>query len=115
MSKRFDKPLLIDIVEAAEDVLEWTKDMTFDQYVRNELTRDATMHKLQAIGSAASKVSDKLKLAAPNIAWSEIIETCHRSTLDLNEVSDETIFRIVHEQLLPMKDQLTTVLEAGVE
>ncbi len=50
MSERSDKQLLLDMLEAIERASPYTKGMTLEAFVKDEMVCDAVMRNIQIIG-----------------------------------------------------------------
>jgi len=69
---RLESPYLADIVEAADYVAEFIRGIDFQKFQKSELIRSAVVQKLATIGEAASRVSENLRNAHPEIPWPRI-------------------------------------------
>lgn len=56
MSKRSVKLLLQDIVEAINNIPSYSSDMSFDQFMSDQKTKDAVVRNFEIIGEAANKL-----------------------------------------------------------
>ncbi len=56
MSKRSVKLLLQDIVEAINNILSYSSEMSFDQFMSDQKTKDAVVRNFEIIGEAANKL-----------------------------------------------------------
>lgn len=75
MSKRADNLLVDDIAIAIHKILDFTKDVSFDDFVNDVKTFDAVIRNFEVIGEAASKLSDKFILENHHIEWTKMIST----------------------------------------
>jgi len=84
MFRRFDKPLLIDMLQSPEKVLEFTAGMDEEAFCSKEnvKTRDAVIYNIQIIGEAASHISERLVQRKPEVEWGKIMRTRHRIVHD---------------------------------
>lgn len=114
MSERSDKQSLLDMLEAIERATRYTKDMTLEAFVKDELVRDAVMRNIQIIGEAANRTSKQLRETTPHLEWSKIIGMRHRLVHDYFEIEDSIVWRVVSDYLPPLAEELTKVLEGGV-
>lgn len=55
MSERSDKQLVLDMLEAIERATRYTKGMTLEAFVKDEMVCDAVMRNIQIIGEAANR------------------------------------------------------------
>jgi uncharacterized protein with HEPN domain len=56
-----DAAYLLDMLQAAEKVRRFVKDVKQDEFVADEVLRDAIERNIEIIGEAARKVSDAFK------------------------------------------------------
>ncbi len=64
MSKRNEKLLLKDILESIDKIFDYTNDMSKEEFLSDEKTKDAVVRNFEVIGEAASKLSEELKSKA---------------------------------------------------
>ena len=72
MSNRDTQLLIEDILEAANKILQYTKDYSFDDFIEDSKTVDAVARNFEIIGEAASRLSEEFKLKHPEINWTRI-------------------------------------------
>ncbi len=58
---------LQDIIEAANTIEHFLKDVSKEEFLASELLRSAVLHKLTIIGEAAARISNDLKSCYPNV------------------------------------------------
>jgi len=107
MSEREIKNLLEDIYDAANKIVNYTKDMTFDDFMEDEKTIDAVVRNFEIIGEAANKVSNDFKAEHPEIEWHRIIGFRNRIIHEY--------FGIDYENLWKIKQQNIPVLSQSIE
>ncbi len=61
-----------DILKAISKIEKYTANMTFDDFLRNELIQDAVIRNLEIIGEAAKNLPDDIKGSYPEIEWRKI-------------------------------------------
>ena len=69
MSERETLLLLQDIQTSISNILEFTKDMTFEMYESDLRTRYAVERNFEIIGEAASRAPENYKLTNNQIEW----------------------------------------------
>lgn len=72
MSERSDKELLYDILEALNRIAEYTRDMTYDEFLSDLKTQDAVIRNIEITGEAVKRISMKLRNANPDIPWKKM-------------------------------------------
>ena len=61
MSRRDVKLFLYDILECIEKIERYTKEMDFNDFVKNELVVDAVIRNLEIIGEAVKNIPDDIR------------------------------------------------------
>lgn len=115
MSERSDKQLVLDMLEAIERASRYTKGMTLEAFVKNEMVCDAVMRNIQIIGEAANRTSKQLRESTAHLEWSKIIGMRHRLVHDYFEIEESIVWRVVTDYLPPLAEELKKVLTSGVE
>ena len=72
MSKRDIKLYLYDIFDSATAIKEFTKNLTYDEFVADRKTYSATIREYTIIGEAISKIIDILEEKIPEYPWRNI-------------------------------------------
>ncbi len=115
MSERSDKQLLLDMIEAIERAVRYTKGMSLETFMKDEMVCDAVMRNIQIIGEAANRTSKQLRETTPHLEWSKIIGMRHRLVHDYFEIEEAIVWRVVADYLPPLMEQLKKILDSGVE
>ena len=72
MSKRTPKLLLEDILDSGQKILEYTKDLTFEEFQKDNKTIDAVTRNFEIIGEASNLLPDEIKEKYLEIDWYRI-------------------------------------------
>lgn len=115
MSKRSEKQLLLDMMEATSRVLKYTAGLDERMFLEQEQTIDSVVRNIQVIGEAASRIGRAFRDAHPEIEWPGIIGMRHRLVHDYFEVEEKLIWRVVETKLPDLLIQLKGILDSGVE
>ena len=67
-----DAAYLWDMRDAASDIVEWTKGVSYEQFCHHEILHSAVERKLEVFGEAAGRVSKEVQAAHPEIPWNDI-------------------------------------------
>ncbi|OQA40526.1 MAG: hypothetical protein BWY52_02850 [Chloroflexi bacterium ADurb.Bin325] len=70
---RDERLYLDDILEAAASIDRTLRGITEEEWVENEIYRDAVLYRLVIIGEAAARLSDELRNRHSDIVWRDII------------------------------------------
>jgi uncharacterized protein with HEPN domain len=68
-----DAAYLLDMLQAAEKVRRFVHGIKQEEFVENEVLRDAVERNIEIIGEAARKVTEAFKKHHPEIPWRKII------------------------------------------
>jgi uncharacterized protein with HEPN domain len=102
-----DPALLLDMVLAARDALEFLGGRGPGQLEADRLVLSAVEHQLIVLGEAAARVSGALKAERPDIPWAKIVGMRNILVHEYGRVDVGEIARTVHEDL----PDLLTALE----
>ncbi len=91
MSKRDVKLFLHDILESIEKIERYTKNLSFDEFVKNNLVVDAVIRNLEIIGETVKNIPEDIRSKYPEIPWRQIagfrdVVIHHYFGVDLNIV-----------------------------
>ena len=70
---RREELYLTDIIEAADAIQRFLKDVEQNTFLKNELLQSAVLQKLMIIGEAASRLPKEFREKHPEIEWEDII------------------------------------------
>jgi len=72
-----DKSRLEHILESIYKALEFTENVSFDEYKSNAMLRYAVVKCVEIVGEASYKLSNEFRAKHPEIEWREIIAMRH--------------------------------------
>ncbi|GAB3545314.1 HepT-like ribonuclease domain-containing protein [Spirosoma fluminis] len=72
MSKRDSKLLVEDILDSAHKILDYTAELSFEEFIRDDKTIDAVIRNFEIIGEAANRLPEEFKDKLPDIDWYRI-------------------------------------------
>ena len=67
MSKRSSDLLLLDMKEAAEKILKYTKGLSFEDFLADDKTIDAVVRNFEIIGEASLRIDEDFRHENPQI------------------------------------------------
>jgi uncharacterized protein with HEPN domain len=101
-----DPAYLWDMLEAAQAVVEFTRDLTLDQFLEDRrdmvITRLALERELEVLGEAARRVSPRFREEHPEIPWPQIVGLRNVISHEYHKINYERIYGIAREQMLEL-------------
>ncbi|HEX9944075.1 MAG TPA: HepT-like ribonuclease domain-containing protein [Thermoanaerobaculia bacterium] len=68
-----DLGVLVDILVAARDLLEFKQATTREEFLGSKLLQSAILHQLVVIGEASRRLSEEFRAQHPEIPWTRVI------------------------------------------
>jgi uncharacterized protein with HEPN domain len=97
-----DDACLLDMLINARRAQSFTEDASLDTLMADAKLQAATLHVLQIMGEAASKVSIDFRREHPEIPWERIINLRHRLVHDYPRIELPKIWNVVQNHIPPL-------------
>ncbi len=110
MSKRSSNVLLLDMKEAAEKILKYTKGLSFEEFLTDDKTIDAVVRNFEIIGEASLRIDEDFRLENPQIEWKKLRGFRNRIVHDYFGIDYEIVWSILSEDLEELIFQLEQLL-----
>jgi uncharacterized protein with HEPN domain len=107
---RREKLYLRDILEAADHIAEFVRDIDFPAFQKSELVRSAVVQKLAVIGEAAARISAEPKTRSPHIPWSKIVALRNIVVHAYFGVDWNEVWRTVQHDCPVLREQVAAIL-----
>ena len=108
MSKRDPALLVEDIIESALKILDYSRNLSFEEITNDSKTIDAVIRNFEIIGEAANRLPEEFKDVHSNIDWHRIRGFRNRIVHDYFGI-DYSIVWEIKESFLP---NLITTLQS---
>lgn len=106
-----DKIYILHILEAIKKTERYVKNVSFEEFLKNEEKKDAVVRNLEIIGEAAAKVSDKTKKQHLDIQWRDIIDMRNRLIHEYFGVDFKIVWNVIKEELPILHKQLKQMMK----
>ena len=63
---------LLDMKEAAEKILKYTKGLSFEDFLADDKTIDAVVRNFEIIGEASLRIDEDFRFEHPQIEWKKL-------------------------------------------
>ena len=108
--KAGDKERLNHIIEAIDNIFEFTGDKDFIQYRQDKILRFAVIKNLEIVGEACYLLTAELREKNKQIEWDEIIRMRHILVHGYYQIKDEIVWQTILTELRPLKEKIADVI-----
>lgn len=105
-----DKAYLLDILEAAKLAVTYVGDKTKEAFLKDLQCQDAVIRRLEIIGEAARRISEKTKNTFRNIPWYEMVGMRNVMINDYDDVDMVIVWETVQNDLPLLISELERIL-----
>ena len=109
-----DIAFLWDIFEAAKDIHDFVRRITFKEFSLDKKTRYAVERQLLIIGEAAKKISENYKQMHDEIPWKKMVGLRNILAHEYGEVLVERIWLIANENIPSLNDILGPLIPKNI-
>ncbi|MBU0667513.1 DUF86 domain-containing protein [Patescibacteria group bacterium] len=100
------------ILEAIKSIKAYTKDAKIDDFVKNEMMREAVIRKLEIIGEAARNISAGTKAKIKEIEWPAVAGMRNRLIHEYFDVNFDLVWETVKKDLPKLRKAIRQYLKA---
>ena len=101
-----DKTRLPHILEAIDNLFEFTQGITFEEYKSNKILRFAVIKNLEIIGEAAYLLTKEFRANHPDVEWNTVIGMRHVLVHGYYQIKDEIVWASIQTDLKPFKEKI---------
>ena len=112
MSKRRIEAYLYDILENANDIIEFTESLDYEKFVSDKKTKNAVIRSLEIIGEASRYIDDEFRENHPNVPWREMVGLRNILIHQYFNVDTILLWKIINNDVPHMKNEIEKVLRS---
>ncbi|KAA6335147.1 hypothetical protein EZS27_016592 [termite gut metagenome] len=105
-----DKTRLMHILEAIDNLFEFTDEVNFEEYKTNKILRFAVIKNLEIIGEAAYLLTKNFRKNHPVVEWDIIIGMRHVLVHGYYQIKDEIVWATIETELKPLQEKIKLLL-----
>lgn len=106
-----DKGRLLHILEAINNLFEFTDGISFEEYKSNKILRFAVIKNLEIVGEAAYLLTKEFQSEHPEVEWEAVIYMRHVLVHGYYQIRDEIVWATLQTDLLPLKEKVEGYLK----
>jgi len=111
MSERDEVVLLNDISEAIQNIFEFTRGYSFEQYGADIKTRHAVEHNFMIIGEAVARLPEPFKLQHKTVNWRQVKDFRNVIVHDYFGIDNAIVWDIIQLNLADLLQEITSILQ----
>ena len=94
-----DNQFLVDMLQSAELVQQYTTDCSKDEFINNVQLQDAVIRRLLVIAEAARRVSENTRQNLFNVSWKEINGMRNRLVHEYDDIDLDIVWVVVQQEI----------------
>lgn len=110
MTDRDHSDYLNDILASIHEAIEFTSEMTFEEFSGDRKTINAVIRSLEVLGEASRKIPDYIKAEAPEVPWKRMAGMRNKLIHEYFGVDLEIVWAVIKEELPPLLPYLEKLL-----
>ncbi len=111
MKSRHDSLFLYDILECCDRVAKYIDGIAEEDYQANTQLQDALVRNIEVIGEAVKNLSDELKDANPEIAWSQIARMRDKIAHHYFRINLDVVWKTATDELPKLQPQINAIYD----
>jgi len=110
MSREY-RLFLEDIRDSCQKILNYTENLSFKQFVNNEMAYDAILRNVEIVGEAAKQIPETVRNQYPEADWRRIAGLRDIVAHQYFGIHDEIIWDVVVNKIPVLLHQIQDILE----
>jgi len=113
MSERDMRLYYMDILDSGSAILEFVKDLSFEEFYNDRKTYSAVIREFEVIGEAVGKIPEELKQKHPDVEWQDIKDFRNLLIHEYFGIDLEIVWKIIQDDLPTLMDAVREILSAA--
>ena len=109
MSERKPELLLADILEAANKILKYVKNYSYEQFINEPKTSDAVIRNFEVIGETAKRLPEDFKTKQTKVDWQRMQGFRNRIVHDYFGIDYSIVWKIIKDYLPSLVDSIQEI------
>ena len=109
MSKRTHLLYLTDILDSCEAIIEYTENLSFNEFSNDRKTYSAVIREFEIIGEAVVKLPDGIKSRYTDVEWQDIKDFRNLLIHEYFGVDLEIVWNVIQEDISNLIETVTEI------
>lgn len=109
--KRTNKHYFEDILEYAKTSLEFIKDLTYEDFIKDKKAVFATIRALEVIGESSNRISNEIKEKYPNLPWIEMRGLRNRIVHNYDDIDYTIVWNVLKNEIPKLIEQINLIID----
>ena len=110
MGSKDDSIYIEQALEEIQTIIEYTSNLSYEEFLSDKRTIDATMFRLQQMAEKLKKLSASFKSGHPEIPWSQIIGFRNEIVHEYGRTDFSIVYAIVTKDLCDLREILSSTI-----
>lgn len=111
MKKRDDTVFLRHILDAIDAIDQYTKGMTFEDFVHHSMAHDAVIRQIEIIGEAARNISEEYRESQPQLPWLKMIGIRNKIIHEYFNLNLSVVWDTIKDDLPHLRSSIKELLQ----
>ena len=112
MSEKSPRLYLEDILTSVSRIEEYSRNLSFEDFKKDQKTIDAVIRNLEIIGEAARNVPEDFSEKHPELPWREMISVRNKVIHEYFGVDVSILWQTIKEDLPSLKNQVQKLIKS---
>lgn len=105
------KVYLDDIIESIKRIEKYTKNVSYENFIKNKLLIDGTVRNLEIIGEAVKRIAEDIKKKYPDVEWKKIAGLRDILIHEYSGVNLKIVWDVITNNLPKLKKNIKKIIE----
>ncbi len=104
--KRDYRDYLEDIVKSIDETARFTEGISFETFIHDSKTINASIRSLEVLGEAAKRIPEDLRQKAPDVPWKYMAGMRDKLIHEYFSVDLSIVWMVIKQELPPLRPQI---------